>query len=145
MEKITDVHYICSRQFLTSWCSSHETYLNEKMYIIIYNVGQSQGVIWAIFRVFVIILAKLFSIFDQKFRKLYSILSNYWHIITLLKLYGTDLHLHPKILSDTYYSSSLVLALLQYKKTPENNLPLLLQLVANGFLYQVYTINLKLA
>ena len=109
------------------------------------HVGQSQGVIWAIFRVFVIILAKLFSIFDQKFRKLYSILSNYWHIITLLKLYGTDLHLHPKILSDTYYSSSLVLALLQYKKTPENNLPLLLQLVANGFLYQVYTINLKLA
>ena len=145
MEKITDVHYIFSRQVLTSWCSSHETYLNEKMYIIIYNVGQSQGVIWAIFRVFVIILAKLFSIFDQKFRKLYSILSNYWHIITLLKLYGTDLHLHPKILSDTYYSSSLVLALLQYKKTPENNLPLLLQLVANGFLYQVYTINLKLA
>ena len=29
------------------------TYLNEKMlYIRIYNVGQSQGVIWAIFRVF---------------------------------------------------------------------------------------------
>ena len=60
-------------------------------------------------------------------------------------MYGTDLHLHPEILSDAYNSSSSILPLLQYKKAPENNLPLLLQLVANGFLYQVYTINLKLA
>ena len=36
-------------------------------------------------------------------------------------MYGTDLHLHPEILSDAYNSSSSVLALLQYKKAPENN------------------------
>ena len=59
-------------------------------------------------------------------------------------MYNIHQHLHPKKLSDTYSSSSSVLALLWYKKAPENNLPLLLQLVANGFLQQVCTINLKL-
>ena len=59
-------------------------------------------------------------------------------------MYNSHLNSHPKILPDTYNSSSSVLALLQYKKAPERNLPLL-QLVANGFLYQVCTINLKLA
>ena len=59
-------------------------------------------------------------------------------------MYNIHQHLHPKKLSDTYSSSSSVLALLWYKKAPENNLLLLLQLVANGFLQQVCTINLKL-
>ena len=60
-------------------------------------------------------------------------------------MYNIHLNSHPKILPDTYNSSSSVLALLQCKKAPESNLPLLLKLVANGFLYQVCTINLKLA
>ena len=60
-------------------------------------------------------------------------------------MYNIHLHSHSKILSDTYNSSSQILALLQYKKALENNLPLLLQLVANGFLDQVSTIKLKLA
>ena len=52
-------------------------------------------------------------------------------------MYNIHLHSYPKVLFDTYNSSSSVSALHQYKKAPENNLPLLLQLVA--------TINLKLA
>ena len=60
-------------------------------------------------------------------------------------MYNIHLHSHHKVLFDTYNSSSSVSALHQYKKAPENNLPLLLQLVANGFVYQVCTINLKLA
>ena len=60
-------------------------------------------------------------------------------------MYNIHLHSHSKILSDTYNSSSQILALLQYKKALENNLPLLLQLDANGFLDQVSTIKLKLA
>ena len=35
-------------------------------------------------------------------------------------MYNIHLHLHPKILSDTYNSSSSVLALPQYKKAPES-------------------------
>ena len=37
-------------------------------------------------------------------------------------MYNIHQHLHPKTLSDTYNSSSSVLALFLYKNTPENNL-----------------------
>ena len=47
----------------------------------------------------------------------------YIYTITLLKMYNIHQHLHPKILSDPNNSSSAVLVLLQYKRTPENNLP----------------------
>ena len=38
-------------------------------------------------------------------------------------MYNIDQHLHPKMLADTNNSSFSVLALLQCKKVPENNLP----------------------